>query len=137
MKRYNVLMVLSPDGERLLMCLRRKPPYQGLYNLPGGKIEPAEGGEDAAYRELMEETGIGRDAIRLCHVMDFTYYLEDGMMEVWAGRVKCDVAVHGEENALCWVDAGEDFFDDARFAGMGNIGHMLRQARRFEEIVFG
>ena len=40
------------------MCHRQKPPYQGLYNLVGGKAEDGEDGLHAAYRELREETGI-------------------------------------------------------------------------------
>mgnify|MGYP002509000193 CR=1 FL=1 len=48
-------------------------PYKGLINFVGGKIEPNENGEDAAYRELLEETGITRSDISLVHLMDFTY----------------------------------------------------------------
>ena len=60
MKKSNVIGVLSPDGREWLMCLRRKDPYKGLYNLVGGKVEPGETGEEAAYRELAEETPMGR-----------------------------------------------------------------------------
>ena len=52
MQGYNLIAVLSPDGERMLMCRRSKDPYQGLLNLVGGKIEPGESEKGAAYREL-------------------------------------------------------------------------------------
>ena len=58
MKGYNVVWVFNPERDRVLMCLRRKDPYKGLYNLVGGKIEPGESSPDAAWRELREETGL-------------------------------------------------------------------------------
>lgn len=45
--------------EQVLLILKNKPDFQkGKYNLVGGKIEPGEAPEDAAVRELMEESGI-------------------------------------------------------------------------------
>ena len=46
------------DGDRVLLLRRRHPPNQGLYNPPGGKIEPHEDPRDACLREVHEETGI-------------------------------------------------------------------------------
>ena len=129
MKKSNVIGVLSPDGREWLMCLRRKDPYKGLYNLVGGKVEPGETGEEAAYRELAEETGIGRAQIELTHVIDFTYYLDDILLEFWAGRLTKPAALREEKNPLRWFPLTEDFFDASRFAGNGNIGHMLLQLR--------
>jgi 8-oxo-dGTP diphosphatase len=37
---------------------RHKPPNQGLYNAPGGKIEPHEDPYEACLREVHEETGL-------------------------------------------------------------------------------
>ncbi len=70
MQGYNLIAVFSPDGEKVLMCRRIKDPYNGLMNFVGGKIEPGEDGETAAYRELFEETGISRRDIKLIHLMD-------------------------------------------------------------------
>lgn len=127
--RLNVIMVFSPDGERILFCRRTKEPFLGKYNMPGGHIEPGETDEDAAYRELEEETGIGRGDIFLRRVMDFLYYTDDMELQVWAGQLKRETALREEENPLCWLSAEEDFFDSSRFAGNGNIGHILREVR--------
>lgn len=129
MVRMNVLLVLRHDGQAILMCKRNKPPYKGLYNLVGGKVEPGETEEDAAYRELREETGITRADIRLVPLIDFIYYLEDCRLTSYAGRLAQPVEVRGEENPLLWVSVEENFFDMTRFAGLGNIGHMLAIAR--------
>ncbi|MDR1263567.1 MAG: NUDIX domain-containing protein [Oscillospiraceae bacterium] len=124
MQRYNVIWVFSPSADKVLMCKRRKNPYMGLYNLVGGKIEPDEDGLTAAYRELREETGIAD--IDLTHLMDFIYFIgEVCRVEVYVGRLSENIEVSGDENELVWIEVFEDFFDMTRFAGEGNIGHIL------------
>ena len=127
--RLNVVMVFSQDGKRILFCRRRKEPFQGKFNMPGGHIEAGESDEAAAYRELEEDTGISRDSVSLLRVMDFLYYAEDMELQVWAGQLKREVSLREEENPLFWLSAEEDFFDSGRFAGNGNIGHILREVR--------
>ncbi len=135
MQGYNIIIVFTPSRRRILMCRRRKNPYIGLLNLVGGKIEPGENGLDAAYRELNEETSIKKDDITLTHIMDFTYYIQDYSLEVYTGRLNIDIAVSGDENELCWVDVDSNFFDMTRFAGEGNIGHMIEQINKVQEKV--
>ena len=129
MQGYNLIAVISPDKDRILMLLRQRDPYKGLYNLPGGKIEPEETGEDAAYRELFEETGIDRRDIRLLHLMDFTYPLDPCYVEVYAGMLKDEVELIEEEHPLAWMLLSEDFFSLRKYAGEGNIGHIVEHIR--------
>ena len=63
MKRMNVIAVYNTDKTKLLMCKRTKNPYMGLYNLVGGKIEVENDDLNEAYRELKEETNIGKEDI--------------------------------------------------------------------------
>lgn len=129
MQGYNCIMVYSQDGRKLLFCKRTKDPYKGLYNLVGGKIEENENGYEAAYRELKEETGIDQSDIQLNHMMDFTYYNQNCYVEVYAGQLTSEVAIREEAHPLEWLKADEDYFDSARFAGEGNIGHMVEQVK--------
>jgi 8-oxo-dGTP diphosphatase len=125
MKHSNIIAVFNKDYTRVLMCLRRKDPYMGKYNFVGGKVKAGEDNLSAAYRELFEETGITVEKISLTHFMDFTYYEWDICLELYVGILNDDVAVYGEENELFWIPLTENFFDLNRFAGEGNIGHMM------------
>lgn len=128
MKTYNCIMIYSEDQKKLLFCKRMKEPYQGLYNIVGGKVEAGEKHFDAAYRELFEETGISAEAVELFHMMDFTYYNQDCIVEVYVGTLKHPVVLKEEVNPLLWLSLEENFFD-GRFAGEGNIGHMVEQVK--------
>lgn len=129
MQGYNCIMVLSLDGEKILFCKRTKDPYKGLYNFVGGKIEHKEEGFDAAYRELREETGVEASAIQLIHMMDFTYYNQNCYVEVYVGKISEEITLIDEAHPLEWLSVDEDYFDTNRFAGEGNIGHMVEQVR--------
>ena len=133
MRKVNLIAVFTPDESKLLFCHRLKDPYKGLYNLVGGKLELGEDGLDAAYRELWEETGITREQITLTHVMDFVYYDEDCQLEVYTGTLREEVPVSGEENPLEWLGMDEDFFSLEKFAGEGNIGHILEHMKNYRQ----
>lgn len=126
MKGYNLIAVFNKTEDKLLMCRRKKNPYRNLVNLVGGKIEKNENGMQAAYRELEEETSITSDDIKLTHLMDFTYYREDCFIEVYFGKLNKEVEVIGDENKLFWSDLDKDFSDESKYAGNGNIDHILK-----------
>lgn len=136
MQGYNAIAVFNEATDKMLMCMRKKNPYQGLSNFVGGKIEKGENGLDAAYRELQEETAITREDIVLTHLMDFTYYLSDCYLEVYVGRLNKEVAVSGEENELYWSELDKNFFDATQYAGEGNIGHIMLQIEEYRSVVF-
>lgn len=126
MQGYNLIVVFNENEDKILMCKRKRNPYKGLSNFVGGKIEENEAGTDAAYRELQEETSITRDDIKLTHLMDFTYYLDNSCVEVYVGKLNKLVPIEGYENDLYWSALDRDFFDKSKYAGEGNIGHIMR-----------
>jgi len=129
MKKMNVIVVFDNKLENTLMCKRTKEPYMGMYNLVGGKIEKENDGLNEAYRELEEETNIKKKDIDLIHFMNLTYTKWNKELEVYYGILKNEVELIEEVNKLEWVSVSDNFFDMNRYAGEGNIGHIIEEIK--------
>lgn len=129
MKKMNVIVIFNKNMDKTLMCKRTKEPYKGMYNLVGGKIEKENDGLNEAYRELEEETNICRDDTELIHFMNITYVKWDKELEVYYGILNKDVELIEEVNALEWVSVEDDFFNMNKYAGEGNIGHIIEEIK--------
>ncbi len=53
-----ILFTLRDNDLQVLLIKRRHPPYEGMWAIPGGFVGIDESLEEAALRELEEETGI-------------------------------------------------------------------------------
>ncbi len=133
MKKLNIIVVYDNKEENILFCLRKKEPYKGMYNLVGGKVEKGEKNLTAAYRELEEETGITKRDISLKHVMTFVYPLSQIELFAYVGKLKKEVLLVEEINHLYWFSTKENFWDLKRFAGEGNIAHILEQIKIYHD----
>lgn len=131
--KMNVIVVYNKKEDKILMCLRKKEPYKGLYNLVGGKVEKDETGLESAYRELEEESGITKEDIILTHLMTFNYQMSNIELQVYTGKLNKDVKVVEEVNKLYWINANDNFFDMTKYAGEGNIGHIIEQVKLYKE----
>lgn len=136
MKKLNVIIVYNKEENKILMCKREKEPYKGKYNLVGGKLEENEDSLEGAYRELEEETGITKDDIILTYLMNFEYKLLNMQLQVFVGKLNKEKTLVEEVNKLYWMDLNENFFDEEKFAGEGNIGHMLCQVNINKKQIF-
>ena len=131
--KMNVIIVYDVEEKNILMCLRSKNPYKGLYNLVGGKVEDGEDNLEGAYRELEEETRIKKEDIILTHLMDYKYHMSDIELQVYVGKLNKKVEVIEEANKLYWINSEDDFFDMNKYAGEGVIGHMIEQVKYYKE----
>lgn len=129
MKQYNVIVIFDKDMTKTLMCKRTKEPYMGMYNLVGGKIEKENDGLNEAYRELVEETNISKVDVELKYFMNIEYVSFNKSLEIYYGVLKKDVELVEEVNKLEWVDINDNFFDMTRYAGEGNIGHIIEEIK--------
>ena len=103
--------------DSVLMVKRGRPPFAGLWSLPGGHIEPGERTREAAVREVAEETGIAAridgladvaDAISEAGGMVAAHYIITVYYGVWLSGEPCAAS-----------DAAE-----ARFVPLAEIGRL-------------
>src|SRR5579871_5687595 len=53
-----VIFTIASAELRVLLVKRGVPPFEGTFAMPGGFVHPNESLEEAAFRELREETGV-------------------------------------------------------------------------------
>lgn len=64
-------VILFDDQERVLLIQRGHPPAQGLWSVPGGRVERGETLVQACARELLAETGLRAQIGPLCEVAEY------------------------------------------------------------------
>ena len=90
------------DRGRLLLVRRRNEPGQGLWSVPGGRVEPGESDAQALVREMAEETGLTVEPGALVgRVQRGHYAIADYRCTVLAGALR---AGDDAEDAR-WCDA--------------------------------
>ena len=129
MKKLNLIVVFNKNLDKVLLCIRAKEPYKGMYNFVGGKVEENETNDEAAYRELFEETGISSNDIELDHFMDLNYFRYGNNLQVYYGILKHDVKLVEEKNKLEWKTINDELLNNEKFAGNYNIPHIIRQIK--------
>lgn len=122
----------------VLLVRRANPPDVGRWGFPGGKIDIGEPIQDAATRELLEETGIRAEARQ-------TFTAVDAFDRDGAGRLRQHFVLIA---VLCrWISgepvAGDDALearwfrleelDDESIALSLDVAAVARQAARFGE----
>ncbi|RDE08840.1 (deoxy)nucleoside triphosphate pyrophosphohydrolase [Pelagibacterium lacus] len=107
MKIVLVVACALVDADRRVLIAQRPQGKQlaGLWEFPGGKIEPGETPEAALIRELSEELGIETQSACLAP-LSFASHSYDGwhlMMPLYVCRKWQGIPVAREHAALKWV----------------------------------
>ncbi|MDQ0794195.1 (deoxy)nucleoside triphosphate pyrophosphohydrolase [Streptomyces sp. B1I3] len=121
------------DEGRLLAARRSAPPeLAGRWELPGGKLEPGESGEQALVRELREELGVETEPLER---IDGEWPLKPGyVLHVWTVRlISGEPRPLEDHDALRWLAPDEadtvDWLDQDRPA-VAEAVRRLRAATR-------
>jgi len=61
-------IVVSSKG--ILLARRDKPPGKGLWSIPGGGVELGENQKESVIREVLEETGVECEVLKLVSTVD-------------------------------------------------------------------
>ena len=85
----------------VLLIQRNRPPSEGLWTLPGGRLEPRETAEQCAIRELKEELGLDVFGLRPVRILRFRgFELQVFGTQAYDGEIVPDAA---EIRAWRWV----------------------------------
>jgi len=105
--------IVFRDG-RVLLVRRGQPPAEGEWAIPGGSVEVGETLQQAAQRELLEETGIVIQAGEPCFIFDVIQTDTDGrvrfhylVIDLLAVYVEGDPRAGGDAADARWVSGEE------------------------------
>ncbi len=99
-----VAAVIHDDVGQILIAQRPLHKHQGgLWEFPGGKIEPGESAEDALARELEEELGIRPLTSRPLLTVEHHYADKSVRLEVWRVTEFGGHAHGAEGQPIAWV----------------------------------
>ena len=101
--------LIDPDGRVLLSERPAGKAMAGLWEFPGGKVEPGESPETCLIRELGEELGIGTWESCLAPLTFASHAYEDFhlLMPLYACRKWQGTPVPREGQRLAWARKGE------------------------------
>ena len=101
-----VVGVALVDGGRVLAARRSRPEaLAGLWELPGGKVEPGEDPAAAATREMLEELGC---TVTITGWLDGSSAIsEDVVLRVAVAHLDVGDPVPSEHDAVRWLRADE------------------------------
>jgi 8-oxo-dGTP diphosphatase len=104
--RKLVVAALVRDGTKILMSRRRADqPMPGLWEFPGGKVEPGEAPTTALVRELREELGCAITVGRIHEVVFHAYDEFDLYMLVYAAAITGGTPHAVDVAEVAWVEA--------------------------------
>ncbi|MBI4117866.1 MAG: NUDIX hydrolase [Parcubacteria group bacterium] len=70
LKRTDTVQVIPVMGDKLMISLERQPHTGDFYTLLGGRREKGESVEEAAFRELAEESGLAPETLKLFRIYE-------------------------------------------------------------------
>jgi ADP-ribose pyrophosphatase YjhB (NUDIX family) len=108
-------VLLDQDG-RVLLIRRNVDPRRGFWALPAGFVEVDELPDEAAMREVLEETGLHVTIDRLLSIRRMANPDKPGILLTYQGQVNGgQLQAADDVSEACWFAAGEIPWDELAF----------------------
>ncbi len=131
-----VVLALVDARLKVLLVKRRSPPFEGRWAIPGGFVEPGETLENAARRELREETGAKPGDLEQLHTFgdpgrDPRGWTISVVYVGWPGRDAIQdqrLQAGSDAQQIAWFDTAN--LPPLAFDHAGILNHALRTAHQ-------
>ena len=130
-----LLDAIAERGPRVLLVQRRRPPMQGTWTLPGGRVERGERLTDALRREVREETGLEVEVGALVEIVElidaaggFHFVILDYIAKPLATLRSLEPRAGDDAADARWVELG----DLAQYAVTEAVRRVIEQAMETE-----
>jgi 8-oxo-dGTP diphosphatase len=106
--RVEVALAVASRGGRILVARRAEGAHLGgLWEVPGGKLEPGEDAAQAALRELREETGLSGGAAEPLVVVLYDYADQPVRLSTFLVREPAGEPVLPDGRKWAWLSLRE------------------------------
>lgn len=108
MKTIHVVAAIINKGNKIMIAKRNYGEFNGLYEFPGGKVEPGETKEEALKREIREEleVDIAIDHFFMKATYDYpTFHLD---MDCYLCHLLDENIVLNDHSEMKWIDHNDE-----------------------------
>ncbi len=108
MKTIHVVAAIIVKGNKIMIAKRNYGEFNGLYEFPGGKVEPGETKEEALKREIREEleVDIAIDRFFMKATYDYpTFHLD---MDCYLCHLLDENIVLNDHSEMKWIDHNDE-----------------------------
>ncbi|OJU36274.1 MAG: DNA mismatch repair protein MutT [Bacteroidales bacterium 45-6] len=133
----SVAVIIKNEKNEILVATRAHEPAKGTFDLPGGFIDMDETAEEAAAREILEETGLSVIETKYLFSLPNKYVYSDFEVQTmdlfFECKVKGGTAIHAEDDVAALQFIPLKDLDPERF-GLWSIKKAIQKLKDSEVV---